>query len=72
MAHEPVLLEDRTPRQRVLLVGVVPAVFGIAAGLFLGVAAVVYWILQVIATVGAFGGAVGAAIRARRSASVPS
>jgi hypothetical protein len=48
----PVLFEDRTIGLRILLVFVVPSVFGAIAGLALGASAAFYLVLQAIAAVG--------------------
>ena len=50
----PPLFMSRTPAQRLVLVGVVPAVFGAIAGVILGVSAPLYWVLQVLAIIGGF------------------
>ncbi|MEP6953601.1 MAG: hypothetical protein ABI950_06005, partial [Solirubrobacteraceae bacterium] len=50
----PPLFMSRTPAQRFLLAGVVPAVFGAIAGVILGVSAPLYWVLQVLAIIGGF------------------
>jgi hypothetical protein len=48
----PVLFEDRTMGLRILLVLVVPVVFGAIAGLALGASKALYLVLQLIAAVG--------------------
>ena len=50
----PPLFMSRPPAQRLVLVGVVPAVFGAIAGVILGVSAPLYWVLQVLAIIGGF------------------
>jgi hypothetical protein len=48
----PVLFDDRSNSLRILLVVVVPAVFGAIAGLALGASVAFYWVLQAIAALG--------------------
>lgn len=48
----PPLLEDLPHGRQVVNRFISPAVFGIVAGLVLGASAPIYWILQVIATLG--------------------
>lgn len=49
----PVPLSARSTPQRVLLVGVIPLVFGIVVGLVADVSSIVYWLLNVLAVLGA-------------------
>lgn len=50
----PVLFRDRSRPMQVLLGGVVPAVVGVLAGILLGVSSAAYWVVAVLAGVGAF------------------
>ncbi len=52
--YSPVLLRDRSRPVQVLLGGVIPAAFGVIAGVLLGASAAAYWIWGAIAAVGAF------------------
>ena len=45
---------ERSPAARVVLVGVLPAVLGVVAGILLGVSSVAYLIVGLIAAVGSF------------------
>jgi len=52
--YEPVLFRDRPRPAQILIGGVIPAALGALAGIMLGVSAAVYWIIAVLAAVGAF------------------
>ncbi len=52
--NAPVLLRDRSPAGRVVIGGVVPAAVGALAGVLVGVSAAGYWIVAVLAGIGAF------------------
>jgi hypothetical protein len=52
--YSPVLLRDRPRHMQVILGGVIPAVVGAIAGVLIGVSAVAYWIVALLAGVGAF------------------
>ncbi len=49
----PVPLSARSTPQRVVLVGIVPLVFGIVVGLAADASSIVYWLLNVLAILGA-------------------
>jgi hypothetical protein len=49
----PTLLRERSENAQVWLAVIVPLVFGTVVGIFLGTSATVYWILLVVAALGA-------------------
>jgi hypothetical protein len=51
---EPTPFRERPRAAQVVLGGVVPLVIGAVAGILLGVSAVAYWIVAVLAALGAF------------------
>lgn len=53
-SHRIVPFSDRSPGARIVLVGVLPAALGGVAGVLLGVSAVAYLIVGLIAAVGSF------------------
>ncbi len=50
----PVLFRDRSRPAQIFLGGVIPAAIGALAGILLGASAVAYWIIGLLAAVGAF------------------
>jgi apolipoprotein N-acyltransferase len=50
----PVLFRDRPLPAQIILGGVIPAVIGALAGVLIGVAAAAYWVVAILAGVGAF------------------
>jgi ABC-type Na+ efflux pump permease subunit len=50
----PVLFRDRSRPAQILLGGVLPVAIGALAGILLGVSAVAYWVVGLLAAVGAF------------------
>jgi apolipoprotein N-acyltransferase len=54
MSYEPVLLRDRSRQEQIVLGGVLPAVIGVIAGILLGVSAALYWVIAILAGIGAF------------------
>jgi uncharacterized membrane protein YedE/YeeE len=48
----PPLLSERPPRTRIVLAIVVPFLFGVIAGVFVGISAAVYWVLAALAAIG--------------------
>lgn len=52
--HSPVLFRDRSRPAQVLIGGVIPAALGAMAGVLLGVSAALYWVIALLAAVGAF------------------
>ena len=50
----PVLLRDRSRVAQVILGGVVPAAVGVLAGVLVGVSSAAYWVVAILAGVGAF------------------
>lgn len=52
--YSPVLFRDRSRPAQVLIGGVIPAVVGVVAGILLGVSAAAYWVVAILAAVGAF------------------
>lgn len=52
--YTPVLFRDRSRFAQVLIGGVIPALVGAAAGILIGVSAAAYWVVAVLAAVGAF------------------
>lgn len=55
MAHRlPPLLEERSPREELLLVVVVPSLFGLIAGIMLGVNEIAYLILALLGIAGGY------------------
>ena len=52
--YDPVLFRDRSRPTQIVIGGVIPAALGALAGIMLGVSAAVYWIIALLAAVGAF------------------
>ena len=52
--RQPDLLESHPPRVQLLLALVVPAVFGVITGIFLGVSEIVYLILSILGIAGGY------------------
>ena len=50
--HAPPLFRDRPRALQVVIGGVVPAIFGVIAGVVLGVSAGLYWAVQAVALLG--------------------
>jgi hypothetical protein len=50
----PVLLRDRSRVAQVILGGVVPAAVGVLAGVLVGISSAAYWVVAILAGVGAF------------------
>jgi hypothetical protein len=50
----PVLFRDRPLAAQIILGGVIPAVVGAIAGVLIGVSAAAYWVIAILAGVGAF------------------
>ncbi len=50
----PVLFRDRSRVVQVILGGVVPAAVGVLAGVLVGVSSAAYWVVAILAGVGAF------------------
>ncbi len=50
----PVLFRDRPLPAQIILGGVIPAMIGALAGVLIGVAAAAYWVVAILAGVGAF------------------
>ena len=50
----PPLLSSRTPAQQIVLANVVPALFGLVAGLMVGVSEVVYLVLALLGILGGY------------------
>jgi hypothetical protein len=50
----PVLFRDRPLPAQIILGGVIPAMIGAVAGILVGVSAAAYWVIAVLAGVGAF------------------
>lgn len=50
----PVLSRDRSRVLQVILGGVVPAAVGVLAGVLIGVSSAAYWVVAILAGVGAF------------------
>jgi ABC-type Na+ efflux pump permease subunit len=50
----PVLFRDRPLAAQIILGGVLPAMIGAVAGVLIGVSAVAYWVVAILAGVGAF------------------
>jgi ABC-type branched-subunit amino acid transport system permease subunit len=51
---KPVLFRDRPRPVQILLGGVIPAVFGAAAGILLGESTGAYWAIAAVVTIGGF------------------
>jgi hypothetical protein len=51
---EPTLFRDRSRAMQVVIGGVVPVAIGALAGILIGVSAAAYWVVAVLAVVGAF------------------
>jgi apolipoprotein N-acyltransferase len=54
MNYSPVLLRDRPRSVQIILGGVVPAALGALQGVLIGVSPLAYWIIAILAGVGAF------------------
>jgi hypothetical protein len=54
MKYSPVLLRDRPLPVQILLGGVIPAAIGALNGVLIGVSSLAYWIVALLAGVGAF------------------
>lgn len=52
--YSPVLFRDRSRPAQIVIGGVIPAVVGAVAGILLGVSAAAYWVIALLAAVGAF------------------
>ncbi|MHB8533247.1 MAG: hypothetical protein ACYDC2_11060 [Solirubrobacteraceae bacterium] len=52
--HQPVLFRDRPRPFQIIVGGVVPAAFGVLAGIFVGTTTTGYWIVAGVVTVGGF------------------
>lgn len=52
--YSPVLFRDRSRPAQIVIGGVIPAVLGAIAGVLIGVSAAAYWIVALLAAVGAF------------------
>ena len=52
--YTPVLFRDRSRPAQIVIGGVIPAVVGAVAGILLGVSAAAYWVVALLAAVGAF------------------
>ena len=52
--RQPDLLESHPPRLQLILAIVVPAVFGLVTGIFLGVSEIVYLVLSVLGIAGGY------------------
>ena len=52
--RQPELLESHPPRLQLILAIVVPAVFGVVTGIFLGVSEIVYLILSILGIAGGY------------------
>ena len=50
--HAPPLFRNRPRSAQIVLGGLIPAAFGAACGLVLGVSATAYWAMQIIALIG--------------------
>jgi hypothetical protein len=51
---QPVLFRDRSRPVQILLGGVIPALFGAAAGVLVGTSTAGYWALAAVVTIGGF------------------
>jgi apolipoprotein N-acyltransferase len=54
MAYSPELFRDRPRPVQIIIGGVVPAIIGAVAGILVGVSAPAYWVVALLAAVGAF------------------
>jgi hypothetical protein len=52
--YSPVLFRDRSRPAQIVIGGVIPAAIGALAGVLLGVSAAAYWLVGLLAAVGAF------------------
>jgi hypothetical protein len=52
--YSPVLFRDRSRPAQIVIGGVIPAAIGALAGVLLGVSAAAYWVIALLAAVGAF------------------
>lgn len=52
--YSPVLFRDRSRPAQVIIGGVIPAALGAVAGIVLGISAALYWVIALLAAVGAF------------------
>ena len=50
----PVLFDDRSLAAQVVIAGVIPAAIGALAGVLIGVSSTAYWVVAILAGVGAF------------------
>jgi apolipoprotein N-acyltransferase len=50
----PVLFRDRPLPAQIILGGVIPAVIGAVAGVLVGASAIAYWVIAILAGIGAF------------------
>ena len=50
----PVLFRDRPLAAQIILGGVIPAIIGAVAGVLVGVSAAAYWVVAILAGIGAF------------------
>jgi hypothetical protein len=50
----PVLFRDRPLAAQIILGGVIPAIIGAVAGVLIGVSAAAYWVIAILAGIGAF------------------
>jgi hypothetical protein len=53
MNYSPVLLRDRSLPVQILLGGVIPAAIGALQGVLIGASVVAYWLVAVLAVIGA-------------------
>jgi hypothetical protein len=51
---QPVLFRDRSRPAQIFLGGVIPAAFGVAAGILVGVSTGAYWALAAVVSIGGF------------------
>ena len=54
MVENSTLLRDRPRQLQILLGGVIPALVGVLAGVLVGASAVAYWVIALLAGLGAF------------------
>jgi hypothetical protein len=50
----PVLFRDRSRAAQIVLGGVLPAAIGVLAGILIGASAAAYWVVAILAGIGAF------------------
>jgi hypothetical protein len=53
MSVRTVQFQDRSPAERVLIAGIVPAAIGAVAGVLLGISSGAYWVISALAAIGA-------------------